>query len=157
VRERKGGRTGPICAAVPVQTRDMSQALSLDNIRSSLIRQEDTIIFSFIERAQFARNEAVYTPDRIPVPGRRCVPQSQPCLSLRGMNLNQLFFPHAGFDRSGQRYSLLQYVLRETEQLHAKLRRYTSPDEHPFFPDDLPPLVCMDDVFHAQLKRRQFS
>lgn len=47
----------------------------------------------------------------------------------------------AGFDRNGNRYSLLQYVLRETEQLHAKLRRYTSPDEHPFS-DDLPPLVC---------------
>eukprot|EP00983_Pelagomonas_calceolata_P001694 56302-Pelagomonas_calceolata.AAC.5 len=39
----------------------------------------------------------------------------------------------AGFDSRGQRYSLLQYVLHETEQLHAKLRRYTSPDEHPFF------------------------
>jgi chorismate mutase len=47
----------------------------------------------------------------------------------------------AGFDREGKRYSLLQYVLRETEQLHAKLRRYTSPDEHPFFPDELPPMV----------------
>jgi chorismate mutase len=47
----------------------MSQVLSLENIRSSLIRQEDTIIFNFIERAQFARNEAVYTPDSIPVPG----------------------------------------------------------------------------------------
>jgi chorismate mutase len=49
--------------------RDMSPALSLDNIRSSLIRQEDTIIFNFIERAQFARNEAVYHPDGVPVPG----------------------------------------------------------------------------------------
>lgn len=51
-------------------TRDMSSALSLANIRSSLIRQEDTIIFSFIERAQFCRNLPVYTPDAIPVPGR---------------------------------------------------------------------------------------
>jgi len=37
--------------------------------RSSLIRQEDTIIFNFIERAQFAKNSAVYTPDAVPVPG----------------------------------------------------------------------------------------
>uniref|UniRef100_A0A7S0RHI4 chorismate mutase n=1 Tax=Chlamydomonas leiostraca TaxID=1034604 RepID=A0A7S0RHI4_9CHLO len=95
-------------------TQDMSAALTLENIRSSLIRQEDTIIFAFIERAQFARNEAVYTPDAIPVPG---------------------------YNRDGSRYSLLQYVVRETEQLHAKLRRYTSPDEHPFFPDELPPMV----------------
>ncbi|KXZ47661.1 hypothetical protein GPECTOR_33g543 [Gonium pectorale] len=92
----------------------MSSALSLANIRSSLIRQEDTIIFSFIERAQFCRNLPVYTPDAIPVPG---------------------------FDRCGRRYSLLEYVLRETEQLHGSVRRYTSPDEHAFFPDDLPPLV----------------
>ncbi|GIL64746.1 hypothetical protein Vafri_18627 [Volvox africanus] len=94
--------------------RDMSSALSLANIRSSLIRQEDTIIFNFIERAQFARNVPVYTPDAIPVPG---------------------------FNRCGRRYSLLEYVLRETEQLHGSVRRYTSPDEQAFFPDDLPPLV----------------
>jgi len=40
---------------------------------------------------------------------------------------------YVGYDSQGRRYSLLQYVLHETEQLHAKLRRYTSPDEHPFF------------------------
>ena len=39
-----------------------------------------------------------------------------------------------GFDRSGRRYSLLEYALRETEQLHGKLRRYTSPGEHAFYP-----------------------
>ncbi|GFR42166.1 hypothetical protein Agub_g3018, partial [Astrephomene gubernaculifera] len=100
--------------AATTNARDMSSALSLANIRSSLIRQEDTIIFSFIERAQFCRNLPVYTPDAIPVPG---------------------------FDRSGRRYSLLEYVLRETERLHGSVRRYTSPDEHAFFPDDLPPLV----------------
>lgn len=48
---------------------DHSAALSLDNIRQSLIRQEDTIIFSLIERAQFAANSPVYTPGAMPVPG----------------------------------------------------------------------------------------
>lgn len=61
----------------------MSVSLSLDNIRSTLIRQEDTIVFSFIERAQFARNEAVYTSDAIPVPGgclgSTCCPASSMC------------------------------------------------------------------------------
>lgn len=33
--------------------------------------------------------------------------------------------------------SLVGYLLHETEKVHARLRRYTSPDEHPFF-DDLP-------------------
>ena len=55
--------------ASAINDRDMSSTLSLANIRSSLIRQEDTIIFSFIERAQFARNLPVYTADAIPVPG----------------------------------------------------------------------------------------
>eukprot|EP00877_Chromochloris_zofingiensis_P008892 jgi/Chrzof1/4256/Cz14g05060.t1 len=93
---------------------DMSTTLQLANVRSALIRQEDTIIFNLIERAQFARNQAVYVSDAIPVPG---------------------------FNISGQRYSLLEYVLRETEQLHGKVRRYTSPDEHAFYPDEQPALV----------------
>ncbi|ORX40937.1 chorismate mutase [Kockovaella imperatae] len=37
-----------------------SELLSLDHIRSQLIRLEDTIIFSLIERAQFARNAKIY-------------------------------------------------------------------------------------------------
>lgn len=60
----------------------MSKALSLDNIRSSLIRQEDTIIFNFIERAQFARNTSVYTPDAIPVPGEARTSQRACCLAI---------------------------------------------------------------------------
>ena len=50
-------------------TIDMSDSLSLANIRSALIRQEDTIIFGLIERAQFARNDAVYVSEGVPVPG----------------------------------------------------------------------------------------
>ena len=34
--------------------------LSLDRIRSTLIRLEDTIIFALIERAQFAHNPRIY-------------------------------------------------------------------------------------------------
>lgn len=38
--------------------------------------------------------------------------------------------------------SLVEYMVRETEKLHAKMGRYNSPDEHPFFPDHLPqPIV----------------
>lgn len=52
------------------ESLDYSAALSLDNIRQSLIRQEDTIIFSLIERAQFATNEPVYQSGAIAVPGK---------------------------------------------------------------------------------------
>lgn len=47
----------------------MSSSLTLDNIRSSLIRQEDSIIFNFLERAQFALNLVVYQPGGVQVPG----------------------------------------------------------------------------------------
>lgn len=40
-----------------IKTMDI---LSLDSIRSTLIRQEETIIFALIERAQFRRNDIVY-------------------------------------------------------------------------------------------------
>ena len=93
---------------------DLSTALSLANIRQSLIRQEDTIIFSLIERAQFARNDAVYRRGGVSVPA---------------------YMP------DGRQYTFLEYLLRETEQVHGKIRRYTSPDEHAYFPDTIPPLV----------------
>ena len=93
---------------------DLSSALALDNIRQTLIRQEDTIIFLLIERAQFARNAAVYEADAVPVPD---------------------------FDAAGKRYSLLEYLLRETEQIHGRIRRYTSPDEQAFYPERIPQLV----------------
>ncbi|KAG6846238.1 hypothetical protein H0H93_015116, partial [Arthromyces matolae] len=93
--------------------------LSLDRIRSVLTRLEDTIIFSLIERAQFAHNPRIYQ---------------------RGIfkELNDLGFTG----------SWLEWFLKETETFHgkflyrvpcAKARRYTSPDEYPFTsPSDLP-------------------
>ncbi len=45
---------------------DKSMALSLANIRGSLIRQEDTIIFSLIERSQFSLNAPVYDGGELP-------------------------------------------------------------------------------------------
>ena len=59
---------------------DHSTALSLDNIRQSLIRQEDTIIFSLIERAQFAANEPVSQSGAIAVPGKP--PPMLQCMTL---------------------------------------------------------------------------
>ena len=47
----------------------------------------------------------------------------------------------AGYAADGKQYSLLDYLLWETEQMHGRIRRYTSPDEHAFFARDLPPLV----------------
>jgi len=77
--------------------------LSLDLIRSVLVRLEDTIIFDLIERAQFAHNPKMYVRGAFP--------------ELKDM----------GFDGTW-----LEWFLKETETFHAKARRYTSPDEYPF-------------------------
>lgn len=71
--------TPPLCSAFQAvvaptpaantSSMDMSTSVTLDNIRSALIRQEDTIIFNLIERAQFASNPLVYASGGIPVPG----------------------------------------------------------------------------------------
>ncbi|WVZ68726.1 hypothetical protein U9M48_017629 [Paspalum notatum var. saurae] len=85
---------------------DRSEILTLDSIRHSLIRLEDSIIFGLLERAQFRYNADTYDSNA---------------------------FHMDGFDGS-----LVEYMVRETEKLHAQVGRYKSPDEHPFFPEDLP-------------------
>ncbi|KAI3947475.1 hypothetical protein MKW92_017395 [Papaver armeniacum] len=85
---------------------DESDTLTLDSIRHSLIRQEDSIIFSLLERAQYSYNSETYTADTFAIDG------------FHG--------------------SLIEYMVRGTEKLHAQVGRYKSPDEHPFFPSDLP-------------------
>lgn len=67
-----------------------------------------------IERAQYSINAAVYQPGGVDVP----------C-----------------FHPDGTRASMLEFMLRENEQTGGKIRRYTSPDEHAFYPDSLPLLV----------------
>ncbi|XP_047327989.1 chorismate mutase 2 [Impatiens glandulifera] len=76
---------------------------TLESVRESLIRQEDTIIFSLIERAKYPINSQIYA---------------------------------GGF--AGSPYSLVEYLARETEALQSKAGRYESPEENPFFPDNLP-------------------
>ena len=94
-----------------VKTKDL---FSLDSIRSTLIRQEETIIFALIERAQYRANRAIYEAGSPSGNGG----------ALKGPD--------------GEAFSFLQWMLLETERLHAKVRRYTSPEEHPFFPAALP-------------------
>jgi len=52
-------------------------------------------------------------------------------------NLNRIIYTPGAFGDETEGESLCGYMLRETEKLHAQMRRYTSPDENPFF-DDLP-------------------
>ncbi|KAI0354918.1 chorismate mutase [Trametes cingulata] len=99
---------------LPIQNLTLGgDPLSLDRIRSILVRLEDTIIFSLIERAQFAHNPRAY---------RRGEFQELKDIGFTG--------------------SWLEWFLKETETFHAKARRYTSPDEYPFTdPAELPPPI----------------
>ncbi|EXB38040.1 Chorismate mutase [Morus notabilis] len=85
---------------------DDSDNLTLDAIRYSLIRQEDSIIYNLLERAQYCYNADTYDPN--------------------------------AFSMDGFHGSLVEYMVKETEKLHAQVGRYKSPDEHPFFPVGLP-------------------
>ena len=98
----------------------MHKNLKLENIRNVLIRQEETIIFALVERAQFKQNKIIYKTSGIPLP-----------------NFNGSF---------------LDYLLRGTEALHATIRRYTSPDEHPFF-KDLPEPILPVDAYDFPIKK----
>jgi chorismate mutase len=48
--------------------------------------------------------------------------------------------------------SLVQYLLHECERSHAKVRRYTSPDEHPFF-HDLPAPILPRLIYDNPLRK----
>ncbi|TDH67470.1 hypothetical protein CCR75_004130 [Bremia lactucae] len=96
---------------------DPRKPVKLDDFRNVLIRQEETIIFALIERAQFPRNLEVYVNMKEST--------SAAFGGLRGK--------YTTFDGS-----LLDFMLLETEKLHALARRYTSPDENAFFPHLLP-------------------
>ena len=73
---------------------DESETLTLDCIRHSLIRQEDGIIFSLLERAQYCYNADTYD--------------------------------HDAFSMDGFRGSLVEFMVRETEKLHAQVIAFMS-------------------------------
>ncbi|KAL6050639.1 chorismate mutase aro7 [Balamuthia mandrillaris] len=86
---------------------DKTEPLKLEDLRSQLIRQEETIIFALIERAQFHRNPIIYEEGGL-----------ETTSTLGGK-------------------SFLEFFLCETEKVQSMMRRYTSPDEHAFFPEEL--------------------
>ncbi|KAK9450910.1 chorismate mutase [Limtongia smithiae] len=57
-----------------------------------------------------------------------------------------------GIDIPGFDGSFVEWLLREEEIVHAKARRYESPDEIPYFPDDLPdpvlPRISYPPILH---------
>jgi chorismate mutase len=101
-------------SARPAASNDAT--FSLDGVRDSLIRQEETIIFALIERAQYAHNAQTYERD-----------------AYASLAKQEVIHPKL----KGRSVSFLEAMLFETEQVHARARRYLSPEEHAFFPQDV--------------------
>lgn len=108
----------------------MDEKLKLENIRNVLIRQEETIIFSLIERAQYKINKKIYVP--------------------------------GAFEIKGYEGSFCDFYLYQSECVDSKIRRFTAPDQYPFF-DNLPesvipvrdvgsPIIKTDININQQLK-----
>ncbi|WPH04656.1 Hypothetical protein R9X50_00754900 [Acrodontium crateriforme] len=111
-----------------IDLSDSSKALSLPHIRYQLIRLEDTVLFHMIERAQFPLNPTIYKPGAIQMEGASETTTSD-----------------------GKLLSFCDWVIREQEKLQSQIRRYQSPDEHPFFPDALQPAVLPELNYPAVL------
>lgn len=90
---------------------DASAALDLNNIRRCLMRMEDSIIFSLIERSQYKTNQGVYQAD-YPKLGE---------------------FKRHQLRSTGSNACLGDWYLYQTECLHSQVRRYFHPTEFPFF------------------------
>jgi len=103
-------------AANTANVVDVEKALDLQNIRSTLMRMEDSIVFSLVERAQYKRNGAVYSPD---------------CDQLGTYRLHQL-------KAAGSTGCLGDWFIYQTECLHSQAHRYEHPTEFAFF-GPLPP------------------
>lgn len=91
------------------------------NILRSLFAEE-TIIFALIERSQYRKNYAIYDP--------------------KVHKLRNVY---------GAPQSFLEYMLLETEKLHSKVRRYTSPEEHPFYASYLPTPILPELSYPQQI------
>lgn len=92
-----------------MENNSLPHALELSVLRANLVRLEETIIFALIERTQFAANSVIYDASQAPLV----------------------------FGLPKEHGSFADFFMRETEILHAKVRRYTDPEEHQFF-DGLP-------------------
>ncbi|CAN0391375.1 unnamed protein product [Ectocarpus sp. 12 AP-2014] len=111
---KKDRAAAATAAATTADARNRQPTRSLESVRGSLIRQEETIIFALIEREQFRCNNAIYTD--------------------RTFRVNR----SDAADIYGRDGSFLEYMLCETEKLHATVRRYMSLEELAFFPMFLP-------------------
>mmetsp|Transcript_44016 Transcript_44016/g.80437 ORF Transcript_44016/g.80437 Transcript_44016/m.80437 type:complete len:295 (+) Transcript_44016:122-1006(+) len=98
-------------AANTANLEKRDDALDLAQIRKTLVRMEDSIIFSLIERSQYKMNSKVYEAD---------------CEQLGEFKLHQL-------KSAGSNGCLGDWVIYQMECVNAALGRYEHPTEYSFF------------------------
>ena len=86
-------------------------------IRPQLARMEDSLIFDLFERAKYKANDIIYSVDGINIQDPLC------------LNVSDYF---AFASPSDLKTSFLDFLLRGTEELHAKAGRFLHPEEFPF-------------------------
>ncbi len=115
--------------------------VTLDSIRSVLIRMEESIIFSMIERAQFKLNSVIYSD------------------SLRSEDTVSHITSAVSTDVTIPDITLKSYMLfllNQTERVHSLAGRYTAPDEHPFTGNLPPPAIKRKD-YNAQIIKNSIN
>lgn len=149
-----------------VKTADV---LSLDSIRSTLIRQEETIIFALIERSQFRRNSRCYQKGgfgaSLGVPPGSNMNDTEELSFMEYMLIGtvRIFLRERELERirvKKQNSICFFYSTHDwfQEALHCCVRRYTSPEEHAFFPDRLPtPLQALPQLDYPSLLDEEAS
>lgn len=105
-------------ATTTAVTPEPRARMTLAQLRSQLLRMEETILFALIERACFSANTKIYSREDqgIWLAGR---PESA---TGSGAALHH-----------HEELSFLEHFLRQTEMSHSQLGRYVSEDENAFF------------------------
>ncbi|GMM30988.1 chorismate mutase [Martiniozyma asiatica (nom. inval.)] len=93
---------------------DPESVYNLANIRTSLIRMEDTIIFTLIERSDFPQSPVIYSST-----SDIAIPKS---------------FIQNGVPSTPKHASFLDWLFSEHEHIQSQVRRFQSPDQLPFYP-----------------------
>ncbi|KAI1919593.1 chorismate mutase aro7 [Ophidiomyces ophidiicola] len=100
-----------------IDLSDASKALDLDNIRFQLIQRMRELTSWPTPTRRLEDTITFHLIERVQFP------------------LNPRIYVPGGVNIPNSELSLVDWVLRETERIQSRVRRYQSPDEFPFFPE----------------------
>lgn len=118
--------------------KEASATMTLETVRKSLIEQEDTIIYSLIDRATYPLNSKTYDDSASLIPGFDGSFAKFLAMETEAVHAKVhwlfLFICGHSYTRRGLNFSSNNIIRWSMKQCG----RYENPEEHPFFPDALP-------------------